>query len=431
MASPQLFAVDAAILRLVGDPGTVQSSANRASDRALVRQVVADFDSEPSWIGDLSALLADEIHRELMELDDDEDLYRATLASCESVVRLFIDLIRFDGDFGLAEPPPAAVEYTHEFIRRGVSVETLLRAYSIAHAAFLGYWSERLRTSLTESDERSRAIEAGMVVSYEFINSISRGLVLRYTEGQESWIRSAAAVRVNEVHAVLRRDPDDMQASCARLGYDLGRRHVGFVVWPEGGPGQELAYGELEQIAREMVEEIGVHKPLMVPFGSRKLIGWVVVEPGDFPPPELPLPAGVGFALGTPASGLEGFRQTHAEALEAREVAHRIDNRCGVVRYRDVAIEALAGNDPARAREFVLAELGALADPSPRVRRLATTLRVYLEEQASPRRTARRLDVHENTVSNRIRAAEETLGTPIDGRVTELLVALRLIWTCD
>jgi DNA-binding PucR family transcriptional regulator len=54
------------------------------------------------------------------------------------------------------------------------------------------------------------------------------------------------------------------------------------------------------------------------------------------------------------------------------------------------------------------------------------TLRVYLEELASPRRASHRLDVHENTVANRVRAAEELLGRPADQRVPELLLALEL-----
>ena len=54
------------------------------------------------------------------------------------------------------------------------------------------------------------------------------------------------------------------------------------------------------------------------------------------------------------------------------------------------------------------------------------TLRVYLEEHASPARTAARLGVHPNTVANRVRAAEELLGRDAAGRVAETLVALQL-----
>jgi transposase-like protein len=75
---------------------------------------------------------------------------------------------------------------------------------------------------------------------------------------------------------------------------------------------------------------------------------------------------------------------------------------------------------------FVEGELGALAGDDDDALRLAATLRVYLEEHASPRRTAQRLGIHENTVKNRIRAAQELLLRPLDSNVPEVLVALRL-----
>ncbi|HYQ12172.1 MAG TPA: helix-turn-helix domain-containing protein, partial [Solirubrobacterales bacterium] len=71
-------------------------------------------------------------------------------------------------------------------------------------------------------------------------------------------------------------------------------------------------------------------------------------------------------------------------------------------------------------------ELGPLAADDDSARRLAGTLRVYLEERSSPSRTADRLGVHANTIPNRIRAIEELLGHPVDSRVAELLIALRL-----
>jgi PucR-like helix-turn-helix protein len=53
--------------------------------------------------------------------------------------------------------------------------------------------------------------------------------------------------------------------------------------------------------------------------------------------------------------------------------------------------------------------------------------RVYLEENMSPLRPSQRLGVHENTITNRVRAAQELLPHPIEQRSAELLVALRLI----
>jgi DNA-binding PucR family transcriptional regulator len=78
------------------------------------------------------------------------------------------------------------------------------------------------------------------------------------------------------------------------------------------------------------------------------------------------------------------------------------------------------------ARRFVASELGPLAEQDDDTQRLAATLRVYLEEHASPRRAAQRLGVHENTIKGRVRAINELLGYPAGERVGELLVALRL-----
>jgi DNA-binding PucR family transcriptional regulator len=86
----------------------------------------------------------------------------------------------------------------------------------------------------------------------------------------------------------------------------------------------------------------------------------------------------------------------------------------------------VASADERAARDFVVAELGPLAADDMDTRRRAATLKAFLEERSSPRRTAQRLGVHENTIRNRIRTAEELRGHTADERVAETLVALRL-----
>jgi DNA-binding PucR family transcriptional regulator len=97
-----------------------------------------------------------------------------------------------------------------------------------------------------------------------------------------------------------------------------------------------------------------------------------------------------------------------------------------VTLYDRVALTALACADLDHARDFMNSELGALVAEDAGTNRLASTLMVYLEERSSPRRAAERLGVHENTIPNRIRAAQALLPRPIEERVPELLVALRL-----
>jgi DNA-binding PucR family transcriptional regulator len=62
-----------------------------------------------------------------------------------------------------------------------------------------------------------------------------------------------------------------------------------------------------------------------------------------------------------------------------------------------------------------------------RMRELILRFTEDAEENMSPSRTSRRLRVHENTISNRIRVAQELLPHPIEQRMCELQVALRLI----
>lgn len=70
--------------------------------------------------------------------------------------------------------------------------------------------------------------------------------------------------------------------------------------------------------------------------------------------------------------------------------------------------------------------LGPLAAQDDDTVRLAATLRVYLEEHASPRRPAQRVGVHEHTVKNRVQTMRELLSHPPQDRVAEVLVALRV-----
>lgn len=76
---------------------------------------------------------------------------------------------------------------------------------------------------------------------------------------------------------------------------------------------------------------------------------------------------------------------------------------------------------------FVARELGALAADDDVSLRLAATLRTFLDENASRSRAAKRLGIHENTVSYRVRQAEEILGRSVDERALDLRVALSLV----
>ena len=177
-----------------------------------------------------------------------------------------------------------------------------------------------------------------------------------------------------------------------------------------------------------VAESLGASSALTVAQG-RHLACWAGRrEPQHLSDLRVPRGAGRGLsvAAGTPAAGVEGFVLSHREALLARRVAQLRGDRAARVAFPDLALEALMVDDVDAGRRFAKRELGPLGAGDDATMRLASTLAVFLEEGASFVRAARRLGVHTNTVTYRVRRAEELLGHRVSERQLELRVALRL-----
>jgi DNA-binding PucR family transcriptional regulator len=399
-----------------------------------MRDLVVRFTEDPTWLSSVSADITEAIHAELPDVDADPELRGSTYASTESVLRLLADLSRSSLPPQEAAPPPAAVDYAREFVRRGLPLDSLLRAYHIGQATFFRRWSEKARAEIADPQELLEAVELGASWTFDYIEKLSGGLVHRYGEERERWVRSAAALRAQVVDTLLTGEPIDVDTAARRLGYELDRSHEAFVVWSdEWSDDGEQALATLERAALEVVGSVGAGPALLVPRARLCLAGWIGWRGDrtfDTEPRQLDRQAfpAVLAAFGSPDRGVSGFGRSHREAMHARRVAQLTGRRPGsVTRYDDVALAALASADVGHAREFVATELGALASGDDQARRLAATLRVYLEENMSPLHASQRLGVHENTITNRIRAAQELLPHPIEQRAPELQVALRLL----
>jgi hypothetical protein len=121
--------------------------------------------------------------------------------------------------------------------------------------------------------------------------------------------------------------------------------------------------------------------------------------------------------------GLEGFRAANRKA----RLALRLGGMLGgtVTTFADVALEALAVGGEDLAREFVQAEMGALARGDRRTASLRDTLAAYFSARGAAA-AAQLLGVSERTVTYRLRHAEELLGRSLTTRRAELETALRL-----
>jgi sugar diacid utilization regulator len=407
--------------------------ATRASaDWDVLRDALAHLTANPAWIPDAAAACTDAIHAALPELNTDADMRSSTYASTESVLRLLADMVARGRPPSAAEPPPATVDYARELVRHGVSIDGLLRAYHIGHATFFEIWVSGLRSHVTDPAAVARGIEEGATWTFEYVQALTRDLIQRYADERERWVRSAAALRIETIRALINGDRLDATTASQRLRYDLDRDHVAFVVWMTEEDQGAIHLSALEGLASRLATDLGAASALVVPVGRQVVAAWIGSRDGC---PAVPAglriedapDGGTLAAFGRPGAGVDGFCRSHLEAMSARRVAQLAGRRPGMVtRFADVTLMALTSVDQRAARDFVAAELGPLAAQDDDTRRLAATLRAYLEERSSPRRTAQRLGVHENTIANRLRAVEELRGRPADERIAETLVALRL-----
>ena len=400
-----------------------------------MRELILRFTENPEWLPSVSQDITEAIHAELADVDADPELRASTYASTDSVLRLIVDLSRTGRPPSEAVPPPAAVDYAREFVRRGLPIDSLLRAYHIGQATFFRRWSAKAHETITDPQELTEAVQLGADWTFDYVEKLSGGLVQRYAEERERWVRSAAAVRAQVIDALLAGEHLDPERASGRLGYELGRNHLAFAIWSDAPHDRgDIALAMIERAALELVSSLGMAVPLLVPRARLCLAGWigsrgddhiVGLEHARMDVQSFPT---VLAAFGSPGVGIAGFARSHREAFHARRIAQLTQQRAGTVtQYDAVALAALASTDVGEAREFVRAELGQLLGDDDHSVRLSATLRVYLEENMSPSRASRRLGVHEHTITNRIRATQELLPHPIEQRACELQVALRLI----
>ncbi|MQY18002.1 helix-turn-helix domain-containing protein [Nocardia macrotermitis] len=185
------------------------------------------------------------------------------------------------------------------------------------------------------------------------------------------------------------------------------------------------AFGTLERVVARLAAALG-GGVLTIPSGASALWAWVGVE-SDVDLDRLPfeVEAPVRIALGGPAAHIAGFRESHREAVAARQVAERAVVDLGrTLRYAQVEVAYLVGVDEAAMRALIDRELGALALPGANPARLRETLHTYLRCRRSPDATAKELGVHRNTIRYRLQRITELLGRPIEERGVHLEIAL-------
>lgn len=392
----------------------------------IVVSVAAALDRRTPEIGrDIS----DAIAASIPETRGDELIINALVASVESNVVTMWHVMQGAASLEEVEAPPAAIGYARRLAQRGVSQVALIRTYRVGHARFLR-WCFRELSALPPGDDVSEAMQTIVDVTFQYIDRVSEQVATAYETERDRWSRNRAAAQRAQVRAVINGEPFDLHAAERLLDYRFAQRHLGVVVWcPRSGGVQSLV--DLEHAVERIGTRLSPHAtaPLFVPYDDATAWAWLALpaaaDPGAVAGAIADLEAPIRLALGDGGAGVEGFRQTHREALRAHSVAlNGGDQASRITRFSDIAPIATLANDIDFTRSWVQSTLGELARPDPAHARLRETALAFLSSGASFTAAAEALDIHKNTVHYRIEKAEEILGRPLRESPIELQLAL-------
>ena len=372
-------------------------------------------------------LLTDDIP----ELRGDDIVEKLLDASVEENVATVLHVFEHGMERDRVDAPSAAIEYARRLAQRGVPIVALVRAYRVGHGRFL----ERCVDELARRSDDA-ALTAGVVsrmieVSFRYIDRASEQMISAYQNERDQWLLTQTAVRAARVRSVLGREPLDIDATETALGYRMRQHHLGAVAWVTGPANGSEGLTRLERLGTVAARVVGNRgRPLFVPRDEALAWIWLPIGPDLRVTRDLLAEAfdngddAARVAVGEPAYGLDGFRESHSQAVRAQDLALAAVPGTRVTSFSDVGAVALLCADVDAARVWVWRTLGAMAIDDEAHARLRDTLQVFLST-GSYTATAERLTLHKNSVLYRIRKAEEALNAPIEDRKADLDLALR------
>src|ERR1700754_496841 len=383
----------------------------QASTRSAVRETAEELLPATPDLGRGMAEYISSGIPERGEIDDDE-LRAELLASCEANIGQVMGMLAHGARVDDITVPHEALNFLRGNVRRGLPLAVILRSYRLGHAWLWETWSGVLQDRVDDSGELVAGQDESSTSMSAYVDRISGALVEEFGTEREQMLRGAEQLRADTVRAIVGGDAIDPEAASRRLGYELRRHHVAMRV----SSGASEVEG-LERAVREAAAALAGGEPLVVAFGAARFEVWC----GSFEPPATEAleryepPAGVLVAFGKPGEGVAGFRSSYGEAKQAARIGALVgDSKPSVTSYARVELVSLLASDLPGARVFVAVQLGKLASTGGTADRLRETVLAFLVSGGSPTRVAEELFVHKNTVTERIKRAEEMLGRKVN-----------------
>ena len=406
------------------DAPVVSPASSRSLIGAATRAVSRDA---VLWAVEVGYRTAERIIAELPAFGGEEEDFEIVRLGTESTTMQ--SLIALAGEDIDSAAPSEALDGVADFVRRGVSLDMLLRGIHLGHSGMsAGYLAACER--FVEPAERLEQVQVVSERLFAFIDVFSSEMVDRFLQEQMRWSTSDAAAKLELTTALLRGGSVEVGSLSKRLGYDLTRAHVALIVW-SSSRALDADTVELQGTAADLLTRMRCTQRLILPVGAGRVWAWGT--PSGSPETVFEAAANsslhdsIHAAVGHVGSGVDGFRRSHRQAEATVALFHSVPVEPRLVHYREVDLLSLILSDQKRAREFAYAELGQLGADTAQARDLRHTLALYLDEQSSPNQAASRLNISRNTVSYRVRRAEELLGREVTERSLQLRAALLVL----
>jgi len=321
-----------------------------------------------------------------------------------------------------ANPGPEPKIIARDLVRRGLD-DSVLQAWRAGQNTAWRRWMTVAFGLTDDADELAQLLDYSARSIFGFVDATTALISAQMRSERDQLTHGVQAQRLETVTLIVNGAPIRRALAETQLSYRLDRSHLAAIVW-SNQPEPNVA--ALDEAVEALATAVGAQRPLVVTASVGALWVWVAgAQRADLGPVEdtLARHPDVFLAIGSPASGIDGFRRSHLEALATQRLLMRLE-QTQLARWESVELVALVSHDEPRAREFVQHTLGALAGADPELRE---TVRIYLREQSNAPRTATRLFTHRNTILSRIARAERLLPKPLNQNNIEVALALELI----
>lgn len=345
-------------------------------------------------------------------------------ANYDGVITWATANLRAPGEPVAANTSQIQLEVARDLVRRGQD-KAALDGYRTGQAAAWQRWMNICFTLTRDPDELEELLAITAVSIESFVSATIAAVADRMDGERDALTRGSEAERRDLVSLILQGAPVSQARAEQLIRYRFDRPHTAAVVWT---PFDEGDLGRLERTAEALMHAYGASQRLTIVAAATTLWVWLPVAGApdrDRIGSVLRNVPQVRVAVGNGSNGVEGFRRSHHDAVEAQRVMASFGNReRRFVSFSDVQLASLVTQDLNRAERYVTQVLGHLADAPVELRETVST---YLAEMGNATASAARLITHRNTVLRRIARAEQLLPHGLDHGPLQIGVALEIL----